>query len=185
MTALFTIVLTLLILLAPFVFRVDGDFCLQKKTAFVAVRFFRVRVFSLLLYFSDDGVYYSIYGKKGKKFGSERRKKKKKTIKLPFSLDSIRFADISVKIYLGGDAETLAYSCGAAATLTGEILDFLEKRKLLDKGKILVLPCFSSNQTTVNFSICFFTSIVKLLSSIVHTNDGENYAKRRYRKYHG
>ena len=186
MKILFWTVVSLLITLAPFVFRVDGNFCLRKKTAFVCVRFFRSRVFSLLLFFAPDGVYYSIYGKKGKPIGEKKKSKsKKKKISVPFSVESLKFTDISVKCYIGGETDSVNCTCGALLAFIGSAMDTLEKRGLLDRGNLLVLPSYVSNQTTVNFSICVFTSIAKILSSFVHTKSGEKYAKRRDWEHNG
>ena len=113
-------------------------------------------------------------------------KKKKAPTKNPFSLDCLKFTDFSVKVYIGGsDPGNVTYACGAVSALADGIFEYLDKRKLLDRGEFIILPCYSSDQMSVNFSICFFTSIIKILSSFVHTNKGDYYAKRRYREHHG
>ena len=184
MKILFWSVVAAVLTTAPVVLRIDGDFCLNKKTFFVAVRLFRTRVFSLIFYFAPDGIYYSILGKKGKKIKVKSDAPKKK-VNIPFSIEALRFTHISVKIYIGGDAERVHYGCFSASMILGTLLKELEGRKLLDRGEVLVLPSYAADQMTVNFSICLFTSALQYLASLVHTKGGDNYAKRRYREYNG
>ena len=183
--SLFWTVLLILFLLVPFVFRADGSFCLNKKTTFIAIRLFGLRVFSLLLYFAPDGIYYSIFGKRGKRMDREVEERKKKKGSIPFSIDAIKFTDLSVKINIGGDVDDVSMTCGTVMALMDSVFAYLKERDLLDQGRVVVLPSYTADQMTVNFSINGFTSPIKILSSLVHTKDGEKYAKRRYRQHNG
>ncbi|GEM_PF-4819575 len=162
----------------------DGNFCLTKKTLFFAVKFFGIRVFSLILYFSKEGVYYSVFGKKGKKI-VRKKSDEKKSVSVPFSLYALHFLTVDVKVYTSGSVEESTYACGFVLSLLDSAFQYLEKAKLMDRGSITVLPCYTADQTMVHFSIKIYTSIVRFLSSFTHTEKEVNYAKRRNRKDYG
>lgn len=183
--ALFWFVFSILLFLIPFVFRADGDFCLNKKTAFIAVRLFGLRVFSLLLYFAPDGVYYSIFGKRGKRIHPEGDERKKKKASFSISVDAIKFTNISVKFHIGGNVDDVSVACGTVTAFADSVFAYLKEKDLLDKGRVIVLPSYTADQMTANFSISGFTAPIKVLSSLVHTKNGEKYAKRRYREHNG
>ena len=180
MSFLFWSILGFLILLFPFYAEITGHFSLPRKILILSVRLFGIKTVTLKIFFSEDGVYFSAFGKRGRPLIF----KDKKT-SVPFDIRALHFTSIKVRIYAGGETDATTYLLASLAEIFDVGMRYLREERVLDAGEVLILPCYVNKQSSVNLSMRFFTSIAMFFACFFHTKKGEKYAKRSYRRYHG
>ena len=178
-------VLLLLLFLCPISVRSEGSFWLEKRLSVLSVRLFFIKILNIKLLFSEDGLYLSLNGKKGRSIPESSSEKKEKKISLTAFLDAIHVKNAMLTVYAGGDAASLSILLASMKESFGSVMGYLTERKRLDKCRITILPCYLNDQTTVNFSISLFSCAALILFVLAHTKKGEKHAKRSDRKYHG
>lgn len=182
MSFFFWTVLVFLILLCPIFCAADCRFSLEKRILSVTLRLFGLKILYGKVFFDKNGLFFSIYGRKGKPILPKERKSGSG---ISFDLRALHFSSITVDIYAGGDLSAATYSLSAIIVALDAAMRYLESERLLDHASLRVLPCYINAQSAVNLSIRLFTSPIKFLSSFIHTKKGANYAKRSDRKDHG
>ena len=179
MSFLFWAVAAILFLLFPIFIQAKGAFSLDKKTLFVKLSLFGIKMLSVTLYFSPQGIEWSLNGKKGKILFLKERS----GTPMPIGLEVVRITYLRIDVYSGNDVAGTTCGMGVLFAILDPALGYLRSRKLLDRAAVRILPCYVNEQTTVKFSIRLFTGIALFLGGIIHTKRG--YAKRSHRKDHG
>ena len=148
----------------------------------IVLKVFGISLLRIRIFLSEEGLFLSLNGKKGKEI---KRKKKKKSIFgfSPFSAIKIRSFDLSVRA--GGSPDKISPILAILKSIAGTFLSYLSSEKIVDEWRVRVLPSYDEKRATVNFTISIFTSLAFLLSSFTHTTKGDQYAKRNDRKYNG
>ena len=182
MSFFFWSVVVLLILLCPIFIEADFRFSLEKRIISFTFRLFAVKVLYGKVFFDKSGLYFSLYGRRGK---AVIPKQGKRGSSISFDIRALHFSSVTVDVYAGGDLFAATYVLSALIAVMDAAMRYLESERLLDHASVRVMPCYINEQSSVNLSIRFFTSPIKFLSSFIHTTKGANYAKRSDRKDHG
>lgn len=175
---LFYTTVSILCLIAPIFLRVAGSFSLDRKVACITMRLFFLKVLTIRLYFHEDGVMISLNGKQGKPITVKREDRKKRGIFHPY-IQMIRIKEIDLNVYASGEPSALSLSLSSILSAITAFLEYLKGIRLLDRSKVTILPSYISDQTTVNFSISFFTSPAQILAALVHTKEGKGLWKKK------
>ena len=163
----------------PICIGVDATFCLDKKTVFVKIRLFGIKILSVILYFAPKGIEYSFNGRVEKKAALSDKKKNK----IPFGLTCIRITALRVTVYGGAEVTSTSLFTSFLSALCDVMIRYLRQEKVLDRAEVRVLPCYVNEQGTAIISIRLFSGIALFLSGIIHTKS--RYAKRSNRQDNG
>ena len=165
----FYITIPLLFLLLPIPVVGQGSFRSDKRTISLTLRVYGIKILSVLLYFSEKGIFLSLNGKQGKPI-----KPTDKPISFHFDpLAAIRIRSLALTIAAGGEPVVLSSVLGIASGSISTFLSYLEARRILDRGSIRLLPRYTGEHSSVNFSIKIFTSLAMALGALIHTPRGE------------
>ena len=104
---------------------------------------------------------------------------------MPDLFSALYFRKIDISLRAGGDPTSVSLALGATEGVLQGFLAYLKGIGHLDDAKVRVLPCYTGEMGTVNFSIRLFFSFASILSSLAHTTKGEKDAKRNDRKFDG
>lgn len=177
--------IALLLILLPISVRAEGVFLVEKKLLVLSVFFFGLKFIRIKALLTDDGIFLSLNGGKGKPIRKKKKQsKKKKGMKLSF-LDAIYIQRLDISLCAGGEPTAASLGLGATMNLIDSAMMYVERKKRLDYCRIRVVPSYGEERGTVKFSITLFTSGAFLIGALAHTTKGDNYAKRSNRKYYG
>ena len=166
----FYLCIVILFLLLPIPISAKGSFSLDRRVLTVKIKLFGIKIASINLLLSQEGVFVSLNGKKGKEIKNKKKKK-------PFSfhpLSAIVIKQLKITICAGGEAGGVSLALGSIKILLYNFVSYLKTNGRLDDGKIRIKPCYTSDTTTVNFSTRFFSSFAMAASAFIHTKDGAN-----------
>ena len=164
-------VIALLIILFPFYVTVRGSIDVDRRIVGARIKLFGIKLLSIKVFFSDDGVFISINGKKGKELKTKRSDNNKKMRFDPVA--AVRIRSLSLSVSVAGDPSALSFALGSALSALSAALAFLECRGVLDKARLRVIPRYSGGAMAVNFSISLFFSVAMLFGGLIHTTRGE------------
>ena len=161
----------------------DGSFSADRRCMFLRIRIYGIKVLSLKLYFDPDrGVFLSVNGKEGKLIGANGGGSGGNFDYMPL-VYSLYPTKVEIGIYAGGDPLVISMFLGTVRVAIENLLNVIDRYRAIDERRIRVYPCFVNDQTSVNFSIRFFTSLTLIMQALVHTKIGVKNAKRSNRKF--
>ena len=174
-----------MLFLLPIFIRIEGGISLDKKTAFIMISLYGIRMITLRLFLDkEQGLLISLNGRKGRAMSTEKKRGMPKKDYLPL-LYSLFFTEVKVSLYVGGDVQGVSLILGAINVFSEQVIRLLTALRRIDNIKIRFLPCYVNDQGSVNFSIRLFTSIALILYGLAHTRKGDKNAKRINRKSDG
>ena len=174
----------ILVLLLPVSVGGRGVFDVDKRILSVVIRLYGIKVFTLKLYFSDEGIFLSFNGKKGRLL--IKKKKEKGENRPTFDiLNAIRIRSLTLTASIAGDPFVLSCSLASSFAALSAVISALESRGVLDHARIRLFPRAAGKAATVDFSISLITSLAMLVGGFNHTINGEKYEKRSIGKHDG
>ena len=162
----------ILVLLLPVSVGGRGVFDVDKRILSLVIRLYRIKVFTLKLYFSDEGIFLSFNGKKGRLFNKKKKEKGKNRPTFDI-LNAIRIRSLTLTVSIAGDPFILSCSLASSFAALSAVISALGSRGFLDHARIRLLPRAVGKAATVDFSISMITSFAMLFCGFSHTTNGE------------
>lgn len=166
---MFYLAVILLFLLTPIVLSAKGFFDMDKRIVTIVLRLYGIKILCVKLYLSDDGISFSVNGKQGKQI----EMKHNGTLKRFDPIAAMRIRRFIVSVAVGGDPFAISVALGSVLSAANAVFDHLRSRGILDHALLRVVPRYSGDKMSVNFSIKILSSVAMACEGLIHTNRGE------------